>query len=163
MDVYVNVAGGVRVTEPAMDLGIALAIVSSVRDLPVPPGAVVFGEVGLAGELRAVSHVERRANEAMRLGFDQCVLPEKLAARLTMDQKAMRLSGAKSLQEAVEAVLPGALRAANQEKKFTRSREKPESKKPSEFQRAQRAAQPQKTSARDEFGNDIEGEELFSG
>jgi DNA repair protein RadA/Sms len=163
MDVYVNVAGGVRVTEPAMDLGIALAIVSSVRDLPVPPGAVVFGEVGLAGELRAVSHVERRANEAMRLGFDQCVLPEKLAARLTMEQKAMRLSGAKSLQEAVEAVLPGALRAANQEKKFTRSREKPESKKPSEFQRAQRAAQPQKTSARDEFGNDIEGEELFSG
>jgi DNA repair protein RadA/Sms len=161
MDVYVNVAGGVRVTEPAMDLGIALAIVSSVRDLPVPPGAVVFGEVGLAGELRAVSHVERRANEAMRLGFDQCVLPQKLAARLKLEQGAMQLSGANSLQEAVEAVLPGALRGAEKEKSFKRSREKPEAKKPSEFQRAQRAAQSQSTSTRDEFGGEDDGAAVF--
>jgi DNA repair protein RadA/Sms len=169
MDVYVNVAGGVRVTEPAMDLGIALAIVSSVRDLPVPPDAVVFGEVGLAGELRAVSHVERRANEAMRLGFHQCVLPQKVAARMTLEQKSMQLAGANSLLEAVEAILPGALRSADQNAKFTRSRSnatsEKEKRKPSKFQRAQRAAQPQELSSRDEFGNEREdereGEELF--
>src|SRR5690606_4791793 len=108
---------------------------------------------------------ERRANEAMRLGFDQCVLPQKLAARLTMDQKAMRLSGANSLQEAVEAVLPGALRSGGEGKSFKRtqsdSRGEKETRKPSKFQRAQREAQPQEMSSRDEFGNESEGEELF--
>ena len=133
MDVYINVAGGVRVTEPAMDLGIALAIVSSVRDMPVPAGAVVFGEVGLAGELRAVSHAERRVMEASRLGFDQCVMPQSVAARINHKENGMQISGASTLQAAVEAVLPGALRGGGSGsgsssteggKPFKRSREK---------------------------------------
>ena len=125
MDVYINVAGGVRVTEPAMDLGIALAIVSSVRDLPVPAGAVVFGEVGLAGELRAVSHAERRAVEATRLGFDQCVMPQSATARLGHLKGDIEINGASTLQAAVEAVLPGALRGeSGGEKSFRRSRDK---------------------------------------
>lgn len=111
MDVYVNVAGGVRVTEPAMDLGIALAIISSLRDIPVAPEAVVFGEVGLAGELRAVAHAERRTREANRLGFEQCVMPQSTAARMAALPGGFQTSGAATLQAAVEAVLPGALRS----------------------------------------------------
>ncbi len=110
MDVYINVAGGVRVTEPAMDLGIALAVVSSLRDIPVNPGAVVFGEIGLAGELRAVSNAGRRAVEALRLGFEQCVLPSNGLARISQANGMAQLTGVSTLRAAVEAVLPGALR-----------------------------------------------------
>lgn len=109
-DVYINVAGGMRVHEPALDLGIALAVVSALREVPVPSGAVVFGEVGLAGELRAVTHGERRAIEASRLGFDQCVLPQSSAARLKDMKGEVKISGASTLRAAVEALLPDALR-----------------------------------------------------
>jgi DNA repair protein RadA/Sms len=110
MDVYINVAGGVRVTEPALDLGIALAVVSALRDFPVPPGAVAFGEVGLAGELRAVTHSERRALEAGRLGFTPCVMPQSVAKRLEQSKNTVTVSGASTLRAAVEALLPDALR-----------------------------------------------------
>ena len=74
-DVYLKVSGGVRVDEPAADLGIAAAIASSFRDRPAAPRVAVIGEVGLAGEVRAVSRVEERLREAARLGFEACVLP----------------------------------------------------------------------------------------
>lgn len=107
MDVYVNVVGGVRVTEPALDLGIALAVVSSLRDLPCPSEACVFGEIGLAGEVRAVTHGERRAQEAARLGFARCIVPQSGANRLKgLDAQA---SGIASVREAVELLLPSAL------------------------------------------------------
>jgi len=75
-DVYINAAGGVRVEEPAVDLAIALAVASAHLDQPVDPGIVVFGEVGLAGEVRATRHGERRLQEAAKLGFRRCVLPK---------------------------------------------------------------------------------------
>jgi DNA repair protein RadA/Sms len=75
-DVFVNVAGGVRVDEPAVDLGMALSIVSSLRDVPVDSGTVAIGEVGLGGEIRRVSQAEKRIAEASRLGFTCCVLPQ---------------------------------------------------------------------------------------
>jgi DNA repair protein RadA/Sms len=112
MDVYVNVAGGLRVTEPAVDLGLALAIISSLRDVPVPSGACAFGEVGLAGEVRSVAHAERRLGEASRLGFTRCALPQG-AARKNADSPAsegLELFGVATLQEAVERLLPLALR-----------------------------------------------------
>jgi DNA repair protein RadA/Sms len=74
-DVYLNVAGGLRIAEPAADLAVAAALVSSLFDRPVPASAVIFGEVGLAGEVRAVSQAETRLREAVKLGFDQAILP----------------------------------------------------------------------------------------
>jgi DNA repair protein RadA/Sms len=110
MDVYINVVGGVRVTEPALDLGIALAIISSLRDMPVAPEACVFGEVGLTGEVRAVSHAERRVMEAVRLGFKRCVAPAAVLKNLAPLKDDARLQGASTLRDAVESLLPGALR-----------------------------------------------------
>ncbi len=75
-DVYLNVAGGIRVTEPAVDLGVATAIASSFRDRPIDPRTVIMGEVGLGGEVRAIPHLEARLREAEKLGFLQAVIPE---------------------------------------------------------------------------------------
>jgi DNA repair protein RadA/Sms len=74
-DVYLNVAGGMRIAEPAADLAVAAAVVSSSFNRPAPAAAVFFGEVGLAGEVRAVSQTEARLKEAAKLGFEQVVLP----------------------------------------------------------------------------------------
>ena len=75
LDVYLNVAGGLRITEPAADLAVAAALVSSRLDVPVPPDTVVFGEIGLAGEVRAVSQTETRLKEAAKLGFARAIMP----------------------------------------------------------------------------------------
>ena len=75
-DVFVNVAGGVRITEPAADLGIVAAVASSLRNAPLDPRMVCFGEVGLTGEIRAVRHAAQRLHEARQLGFARCILPE---------------------------------------------------------------------------------------
>lgn len=75
-DVYLNVAGGIRVTEPAVDLGVAAAIASSFRDRPLDPRTVIMGEVGLGGEIRAIPHLEARLREAEKLGFQHAVIPE---------------------------------------------------------------------------------------
>jgi DNA repair protein RadA/Sms len=74
-DVFVNVVGGVRVDEPAVDMGMALAIVSSLQDTPVDSRVVAIGEVGLGGEIRTVSQMEKRITEASTLGFKRCLLP----------------------------------------------------------------------------------------
>jgi DNA repair protein RadA/Sms len=79
-DVFVNVAGGVRLEEPAADLAIALALVSSLRDIPIEEGTAVFGEVGLAGEIRAVDMARQRLQEASKFGFGKCILPAGCAA-----------------------------------------------------------------------------------
>jgi DNA repair protein RadA/Sms len=75
-DVYLNVAGGIRVTEPAVDLGVATAIASSFRDRPIPSRTVIMGEMGLGGEVRAIPQLEARLREAEKLGFQQAVIPE---------------------------------------------------------------------------------------
>jgi DNA repair protein RadA/Sms len=74
-DIIVNVVGGIKISEPAADLGIALAITSSFRGIGVNPNMVAIGEVGLSGELRAVSQIDRRLTEAAKLGFGACLLP----------------------------------------------------------------------------------------
>jgi len=97
-DIIVNVTGGLRVGEPAADLGIALSIASSFRDMEVAPGLAVVGEVGLGGELRAVSQLERRMNEVARLGFKRCLTP-KVGAKVS--SKDIELIPASTLREAV--------------------------------------------------------------
>jgi DNA repair protein RadA/Sms len=75
-DVFVNIAGGISVDEPAADLGVVAAIASSLRNRPVKPGTAVFGEVGLAGEIRGTSQASLRVREAAQMGFTRCVVPE---------------------------------------------------------------------------------------
>lgn len=101
-DVYVNVVGGLRIEEPAADLGVALAIVSSLRNAPVDPELVVMGEVGLSGEIRAVGHMEQRLKEAAKLGFKRCLAP--YGARVPRIPELETLT-ARSLEEAIEKSL----------------------------------------------------------
>ena len=75
-DVYLNVAGGLRISEPAADLGIALAIASAFRDVPLAANVAAFGELGLSGEVRAVGQAARRTAEAVKLGFARVIAPE---------------------------------------------------------------------------------------
>jgi len=99
-DIIVNVTGGLRINEPAVDLGIALAIASSFRDAKPISGLVAVGEVGLNGELRGVSQVERRIAEAIRLGFKSCLMP-RLKSRSSFDFTDIRLLQIGSVSEAV--------------------------------------------------------------
>ena len=75
-DVYLNVAGGLRLEEPGADLSVALSLISGMTDRVCPDDIIAFGEIGLAGEVRAVSHVEYRIKEALRLGFSRIIIPE---------------------------------------------------------------------------------------
>ena len=74
-DAYINVVGGLRLDETAVDLAVAIALISSLKDIPVNENAIAFGEIGLAGEIRSVSHVQQRVNEAVRLGFSRIIIP----------------------------------------------------------------------------------------
>jgi DNA repair protein RadA/Sms len=104
-DIIVNVTGGLKIGEPAADLGIALAIASSARDIAVDPALVAAGEVGLSGELRAVSQLERRVAEAARLGFKRCLVP-RTSAQIKAP-KGIELLTASTLREAIRAGLVG--------------------------------------------------------
>lgn len=112
-DVYVNVVAGLKVPEPSIDLGVALAIGSSARDVPIDPGLVAVGEIGLAGELRVVSQIERRLSEAARLGFERAIVPAGDYRRLTSGEGTgagaryggLTLHGASSVGEAFEIAL----------------------------------------------------------
>ncbi|MFH0913729.1 MAG: DNA repair protein RadA [Chloroflexota bacterium] len=99
-DIITNVTGGIRINEPGADLGIALAIASSFRDLPVDPQIVAIGEVGLSGELRSVSQLERRVAEAARLGFKRGLVP-RAGVRNLQAPKEIELVPASSLREAI--------------------------------------------------------------
>ncbi len=103
-DVFVNVVGGLRVTEPAVDLSVAAAIASSQRGVPVAADLAIMGEIGLSGELRSVSQVEKRVNEAAKLGFRRCLLPR--SARKGVQPKGdIELIAVRSLGEALDVAL----------------------------------------------------------
>jgi DNA repair protein RadA/Sms len=107
-DVFASVAGGARVDEPALDLGLCLAVVSSLRERAVAPDLVVFGEVGLAGEVRAVPRAAARLAEARKLGFRRAIVPRGNAERLTADERAgLDVRGVGSLAEALALALDG--------------------------------------------------------
>lgn len=103
-DIYVNVVGGLRITEPAVDLAVATAIASSFRNLPIASDLVLIGEVGLSGELRSVGQVEKRVTEAAKLGFQRCLMPK--STRLPPGWKTdIEICRIRSLGEALEAAL----------------------------------------------------------
>jgi DNA repair protein RadA/Sms len=103
-DVFVNVAGGVRIDEPAVDLPVALAIASSLREKPVAPGVVAFGEIGLAGEVRSVPRGAGRLAESAAMGFTRAIVPASAAERNESDLK-LELVPVRTIEEAIGAVL----------------------------------------------------------
>ncbi len=102
-DAYVNLAGGIRITEPAIDLGIVMAVVSSFKNRAVDDKMLVFGEVGLSGEVRAVSMAEQRAAEARKLGFTTCVLPSVCADKM-QTVEGIKIIGVKSVTDAIDLI-----------------------------------------------------------
>ena len=101
-DAYINVIGGMRLDEPAIDLPIALAVASSYRDQPLPEGVMSFGEVGLTGELRAVTAVGQRIHEAIRLGFTTCIMPKQDIGRMEIP-KTFRIVQTENIAQAIGA------------------------------------------------------------
>lgn len=103
-DAYVNIAGGIRMNEPASDLGIVMAIASSYKNKPVPEDTIVFGEVGLSGEVRAVTMPEQRVAEAKKLGFKVCILPEvsRKSLKNMSGQEELRIIGVRSINQAID-------------------------------------------------------------
>ncbi len=100
-DAYINIAGGIKINEPAIDLGIILAIASSYRNKPIPEGVICFGEVGLSGEVRSVSMADQRVSEAKKLGFDTCILP-KMCLKSVQNASSIKLIGVENVAEALE-------------------------------------------------------------
>ncbi len=100
LDVYLNIVGGFRLDEPAGDLAVALALYSALMDKPIPETVIAFGEIGLGGELRAVSNAAQRIQEAERLGFTLCILPKQTLRTLQKDRFAIQLEGVSNLREA---------------------------------------------------------------
>jgi DNA repair protein RadA/Sms len=104
-DVYANLAGGLAVDEPGLDLPLALALASSLRDVPVDPGTVAIGEVGLLGELRGVGGLERRLREAARLGFRRAIVPKAGRGTDTPSIDGLVVAGTATLRDAIELAL----------------------------------------------------------
>lgn len=102
-DAYVNIAGGMKVTEPAIDLGIAMAVVSSFKNRPMDDTLAAFGEIGLSGEVRGVSMAKQRIVEAGKLGFKTCVVPYVCLEGLS-DMKDMKIIGVKTVGEAIDLI-----------------------------------------------------------
>jgi len=105
LDVYLNVAGGLRITEPAADLAVACALVSAREDTTLPETCVIFGEISLSGAVRPVSQTENRLKEAQKLGFSSAILPERAKRRADMDQEVgLELQHMQHLAGVIEAV-----------------------------------------------------------
>lgn len=100
-DAYINVVGGLRLDEPAVDIAVAMALVSSLKDIPISDDCIAFGEIGLAGEIRSVSHAQQRVNEALRLGFKKIILPYHNMKDVTEDKCLIPVS---NIRQAFEAV-----------------------------------------------------------
>ena len=100
-DAYVNIAGGIKMNEPAVDLGIVMAIVSSYKNQPIDEKTIVFGEVGLSGEVRAVNMPEQRVAEAKKLGFTTCIMPE-VSREVVKNVKGIKIVGVKTINEALQ-------------------------------------------------------------
>lgn len=101
LDTYLNVVGGMRLDEPACDLAVCMALVSGLREVPLDDKTIAFGEVGLSGEIRSISRVQSRVNEAARLGFTQCILPKSCLKQITKKPDGMQLVGVKNIKEAL--------------------------------------------------------------
>ena len=105
VDVYVNIVGGLRIDEPAADLAVAMALYSGLVDRVIPEKLMVFGEVGLGGEVRAVSHVRERVKEGARLGFEKCIMPKQSFSSLSKTENyGIQIIGVNTLEQAFRAI-----------------------------------------------------------
>lgn len=102
-DAYINVAGGFKIIEPAADLGVILAIASSFKNIPIKPATVVFGEVGLTGEVRQVSQMDKRITESLRMGFKRLIVPEQRKDVLSGFGDSVEIIMVSTVEEAIEA------------------------------------------------------------
>ena len=100
-DVYLNIVGGIKINEPALDLGIVLSAASSYKNIPIPKGTIAIGEVGLTGEVRAVNMIEKRIKEAEKLGFKTCIIPES-NKKLLKDTFKLDIIGVKNILDAMK-------------------------------------------------------------
>lgn len=100
-DVYLNIVGGIKINEPALDLGIILAAASSYKNISIPLDTIAIGEVGLTGEVRSVNMLEKRVKEAEKLGFKTCIIPESNKKQLKGEFKA-EIIGVKNIYEAMK-------------------------------------------------------------
>ncbi len=102
-DAYVNLAGGMRIAEPAIDLGVAMAAVSSFKNRAIDDRTIVFGEIGLSGEVRGVSQASQRVAEAAKLGFTTCILPAVNAGQIRT-KEGIQIIGVKTVRDAVDLI-----------------------------------------------------------
>ena len=102
-DAYVNIAGGIKMNEPAIDLGIVLAIISSYKNKNIDEKMLVFGEVGLSGEVRAVSMPEQRVNEAKKLGFETCMIPQ-VSMEAVKNIEGIKILGVRNINDALNLI-----------------------------------------------------------
>ena len=100
-DIFMNVAGGVKIYEPAVDMGVVAAIASSFLDKPIPDGTLILGEVGLAGEVRGIGQLETRISEARKMGFTRCLVPESNRRRIA-DMDGIEISGVDTIARGIE-------------------------------------------------------------
>jgi DNA repair protein RadA/Sms len=103
MDIFVNVVGGIKIIEPAVDLGVVAAISSSFRETPIDPKTVVFGEVGLSGEIRAVGQVDARIKEAAKIGFQKAIVSATNADRMK-GRNGVEIIGVKNVEDFLGAI-----------------------------------------------------------
>ena len=104
LDTYLNVVGGIRLTEPAADLAVCMALVSGLRDIPLSDKCIAFGEIGLSGEIRAVDRAGARVAEAARLGFSECILPKSAMKQITKPPAGITLTGVRNVKEAIDLI-----------------------------------------------------------
>lgn len=106
MDAYINIVGGMKLDEPALDLTIVMALVSSLKDYALRDDVLAFGEIGLSGEIRGVSHCEQRIKEAARLGFNRCIIPKSNYKNISASlKKEIEIVGVRTIREAFEAII----------------------------------------------------------
>lgn len=105
VDTYINIVGGLRLDEPAVDLAVAIALISSLKDVSIPDNALAFGEIGLAGEIRSVAHSQSRISEAQRLGFTKCIIPYHNLKNINAKSLPnIQLIGVHNIKEAFNAI-----------------------------------------------------------
>jgi DNA repair protein RadA/Sms len=104
LDIYLNIVGGFRLDEPAGDLPVAMALYSGIVDKQIDEGVIAFGEIGLGGEIRSVSHITQRINEAERMGFSTCIIPKQSLNSINPDEYKIKIIAASTLKQALDII-----------------------------------------------------------
>ena len=103
-DIFLNIAGGLKIDEPAIDLAVAMGIYSSFRDIPVDSDTVVLGEIGLSGEVRTISYIEKRITEASKLGFKKIIIPKGNLKNLNIKKFQVDVTGVEKIKDAMDCL-----------------------------------------------------------